>query len=567
VAGSYTGDVVLTVSDVNQVSYGQLAFPLRQAVYVGAGGVVAAKSVAAAVAAGSVSNTGAKGLVVTSTGEVFNGLVVAGRSYNVTDAKVSLTGNGRCDFVGYGAAVLGTGTGTKLVIDNANITTRGAVRTAVIAGDGANVVVKNSTISVSDGTLGADYVPSVTTSLMESAPWMLGISGNARATNVVGKNTKATYVGSKVTAEKWGVLSTDDDDQIRLTAINTDVAITGADGYGSYCNGTAALRFLGTRFSVPSYGIIATGGSISLEDSAAAAVAAVNTDLALGLSASELSGLTPRATTIDSGRFGVMWHGAGAVTVKGGTRITTKEAVFLSKGQQVTISVDGSGGASLNPANGTIVQVMTNDDPGPVQQNGIQANVGVYTEPTAFPTKSTTFNARAASSGDVVVTFSKIRLKGNFYNAFRGGPSTASTGGAGGAGGGPGGPGGGPGGGQGGSQEGKNLVVTFDNCTLTGVVSAATAEHRVSKISSANYQEIGLITNTARPAINNGVLVTLKNGSTWQVAGTSYLSSLALDQGSAVVAASGKLTVTVDGKAHDLTPGSTVTGAIVVAVG
>ncbi|HEY6796601.1 MAG TPA: hypothetical protein VI248_18145 [Kineosporiaceae bacterium] len=106
-----------------------------------------------------------------------------------------------------------------------------------------------------------------------------------------------------MTTEKWGALSTDDD-QIRLTAINRDIAISGAGGCGPYGNGTATLRFLGTRFTVPSHEVIATGGSITLEDSSAAQVAALNTELGLGLSASEVSALTPRATTIDSGRFG-----------------------------------------------------------------------------------------------------------------------------------------------------------------------------------------------------------------------------------------------------------------------
>ncbi|HEY6796600.1 MAG TPA: hypothetical protein VI248_18140 [Kineosporiaceae bacterium] len=103
------------------------------------------------------------------------------------------------------------------------------------------------------------------------------------------------------------------------------------------------------------------------------------------------------------------------MTVASGTRITSKEAVFLSKGQQVAIAVDGSAGASLSAANGTIVQVMTNDGPGPVQQNGTQANAGVYTEPTGLPNALTTFDTRAASSADVVATFTKIDLKGNLY--------------------------------------------------------------------------------------------------------------------------------------------------------
>lgn len=560
VPGTYTGDIVLTLSDAVLVPYGDYTFPFRQAVYVGADGVVAARSVAAAITAGKVTNSAATGVTVTSTGDVFNGLVVAGGSYTVSGAELSMTGNGRSDFCGYGAAVLGTGSGTTLVLDSGTVTTKGVVRAAVIAGDGANVVVKKSTISVADGTLAADYVPSVTTSLMQTAPWMLGISGNARATNVVGKNTKATYISSTVSAQSWGALSTDDDDQIQLTAINSDVAVTGSDGYGAYCNGTATLRFLGTRFTVPSYGMIATGGSIALGDSTPAAVQELNSSLALGLTAAELSALTQRATTIDSGRFGLMWHGAGSVTVGGATRISTKEAVFLSKGQQVSITVDGSDGADLSAANGTIVQVMTNDDPGPVQEDGVQTTTGVYTEPTGLPERSSSFDVTTASSGDVVATFSAITLKGSLYNAFRGGPSSSSAS-SGGAGAPPG------GGGPGGSSEGKNLVVTLDGSTLTGAVSATVAKHRVSTISSTNYREIGRITNTPHAVINNGVLLTLTNGSTWRATGTSHLSSLTLDASSSVTAASGSLTVTVDGTATTLVAGRTYTGAIVVTAG
>jgi hypothetical protein len=89
----------------------------------------------------------------------------------------------------------------------------------------------------------------------------------------------------------------------------------------------------------------------------------------------------------------------------------------------------------------------------------------------------------------------------------------------------------------------------------------------VSGISAESFEEIGRITSAARPVINNGVLVTLKNGSSWRVTGIPHVGSLTLDYGSRIVAAAGRLTVTVDGTAHELTRGSTVTGAIVGSAG
>lgn len=50
-------------------------------------------------------------------------------------------------------------TGTRLVVDGAEIDNRGAVRTGVIARGGANVIVKNSRIHTHEGVLPADYQP------------------------------------------------------------------------------------------------------------------------------------------------------------------------------------------------------------------------------------------------------------------------------------------------------------------------------------------------------------------------------------------------------------------------
>jgi hypothetical protein len=67
--------------------------------------------------------------------------------------------------------------------------------------------------------------------------------------------------------------------------------------------------------------------------------------------------------------------------------------------------------------------------------------------------------------------------------------------------------------------------------------------------------------------VNNGVIVTLKNGARWTVTGTSYLSALSIGSDASVVAPSGKtVSLTVGGTAQSLTPGSSYTGAITLTV-
>ncbi|WP_327181395.1 hypothetical protein [Streptomyces sp. NBC_01334] len=55
-------------------------------------------------------------------------------------------------------------------MDGARISTKGVERTGVISDDGANVVVKNSTVHTRNGVLPADYQATVETPYMESAP-------------------------------------------------------------------------------------------------------------------------------------------------------------------------------------------------------------------------------------------------------------------------------------------------------------------------------------------------------------------------------------------------------------
>ena len=75
-------------------------------------------------------------------------------------------------------------------------------------------------------------------------------------------------------------------------------------------------------------------------------------------------------------------------------------------------------------------------------------------------------------------------------------------------------------------------------------------------ITAVDYKQLGEVTNTARPSINNGVLMTLDH-SQWIVAGTSYLTGLKLDKASKLAAPTGqKLVLKVNGREVPITAGS-----------
>ena len=194
VAGSWRGDIVLTVTSAVDVAWQSVTYPFRQAVYVASGAVVAGESVFAAVVGGRLSSTSADGIRISSTGECFDGVYVSDSSYTLTRPTINLSGNGRCDFVGYGAALVADGTSTDLVVDGASISNHGAVRTGIVVTNGATALIKNSSIQVRNGVLPSDYVPTVNLATMESAPWMLAIDGTVRATNLLGNNSIAAYV-------------------------------------------------------------------------------------------------------------------------------------------------------------------------------------------------------------------------------------------------------------------------------------------------------------------------------------------------------------------------------------
>ncbi len=107
----------------------------------------------------------------------------------------------------------------------------------------------------------------------------------------------------------------------------------------------------------------------------------------------------------------------------------------------------------------------------------------------------------------------------------------------------------------------KNLVLTFDNTEITGIISSGWVEHEVDGVDRMlaygdesyttedglvyGYREhLGRVACYASETVNNGVIVTLKNGSVWNVTETSYVSVLDVDDTSVV---NGEITVLDNG--------------------
>lgn len=551
--GVYRGDIVLTVAETNEISResgggGEGAghatvYPFRQALYLDKDGIDSDKSVLSAVQGEKPTGFDIQNIKIESSGTAyknatlpggtgFNGIYAAGGEYHIKNLEIDFFGDGRSDFVGQGAAVLAAGEGTKLVLDNADINTRGIVRSGTIATGGSNLIVKNSRIQVKNGVLPSEYVNTMDTSQMRSSLWISGIEGTTRATNLLGVGSSATYINTAISFEGWGGLSTDGAKGCRLVTINCTVDNTGNSGYGQYNNSNVFTRILGCEFNVTTIGSASDSGLVAVGDSTRIAVHALNEELKLGLTPEELNSIPVKPTIINSGQ-GFLWHGTGGtLTITGGTIINTKGTLFLDKSAYTDIQVDGSQGARLNPGNGVIMQVMDDDEPVYDWQAGVWAEH--YEDPTGPVVKDDSHDIYTVKETDALVEFSHIELKGDLYNSARGGQKDKAMGG-------------------GFVSVSKNMGLTFNDAAITGVISASDALHYYNgkyypKIGKDNIRAFNEVINTPAQAVNNGVIVTLKNGSTWTVTGTSYLTRLVVEEGSNVAAPlSRTLTMRVNG--------------------
>lgn len=502
--GDYNGDVVLTVTDTIPVNYLQLpTHPFRAALYVDDGKVVASKSVRAAIQGGSITDQAASNIRIVSNEEAFNGVLVTGAStYTLNDPQLIFTGNGGNDFAGFGAGIMSSGK-ADVTVNRARIYNRGAARGAIFVGGDSVMRINDSEIETYNGVLPADYKFTIDMGRMMEVPWMLGLSGNVRSSNIVDNGT-LYLTNSRVRSQGWGALSTDDTLTVRMYVKNSLIE-TIDSGYGGYSIGDALNHFSGSILNVADIGMILAGSG---------------------------SGTFTDGTVVNSKRFGVMMHsggGAGWLRIEKGSVLNTASTAIQVKGRAANIIVDR---AQLNTGNGVLLQAMPNDDPFIKRMSagaviGVQGSGATGADTIAAPQPPTPrpMPKDATTGPDVDATFRNVALEGDMYNG-----RTAEGG----------------------------MRLKFEAASVVGALSTSTVDTVGGKEPTAEtYRLIGEVTNTLTPTKEKfGLEVDLDAGSRWTVTRTSYLTRLTLAPGARLDAKAGQtVALKVDGKVTPVRPG------------
>lgn len=565
------------------------------ALYVTADGINSGKSAAARISSGSYDADTAKNVVISDTASGHNGILVYNTDYEISSAKIDLLtdadGSDTCDFSGKGTAIAAFGSEANVTISDSEIHTSGVATMPVFADDGATVTIRSSVLQSDGGTLHSDYLNTPSQTLMVAPPWILGIMGTSRCSNMMGTGTTTNVIDSETSAGAWAVLSTDAGSNMYLNVYNTSLTLNNADeslyllqaaggqisetldnpytvnygsGYGTYAIGNAVETFAGATINVGTYATIFTGGSATytnlekgktyeLKNSAGETTATYTAD-------------KDQVTEIHSDTFGFLAHqDSNSITVENGTVVGSAYATFLIKtgasNETLTASVDNA----VISNGGVLIQLMDNDDAtnggmmdadDPLNTNGGNQNFKPYhTEAEGFNTSP------ASSDGSVqAFTFTNGTYSGNIYNA------SGSDG-----------------------LNGSTLRVTFGKgVAYSGAIASTSAIHTTydgsltvkqnggfafddSDAASAfakkyqntyftinEYWNLGQVANLVNDNKANEIEITLTDDAVWNVTGTSLISSLTVS-GSAKVIIPKEITLTVNGTVYTdcvLTAGS-----------
>lgn len=545
--GTYQGEVVLTVAECYHMPPHGLMLMMgrseefRNTAVIENNRVVEAKGVPALVQAGTITGEEARGVVLSSDEEDFNGILVTGDSqYTVSDAHIDLDGHGYNDFMGCGAAITAIDN-AHLTIRDSEITMSGVTRCAVHVGGDSVVHVDHCRIenhSPDDPEWMGDF------------SWGIGVTGTNRLVQLCDNGT-VYYTNCDLKTNGWGVFSIDGcDDSANIYVKDCRVELSGprAHGYGAFCIGDRNIvRFDHSRVHVDGYPLMVRG-----------MIGAARAEIVNGC---EITG----------NRFGVFVLGDKntPVTIADSSLVTGKTTICV-KGSATDFHISNS---VLRPGNGVVLQLMDNDEAG-MDVDAVMVPVGRRDE--YVPGRSLTAFDPAV---DVSVELSGMSVEGDFFNSttnlhrerdcIKGGMNTQPTFGGMFA----------PPAGTESILDGppqgqdhpnphvdhdaelrgpKNLLVEMKDARVEGVISAAEQAYRegVTRIDQYNRLELSNVTQTAAPTVNNGVLVRLDRFSTWLVTGTSYITSLDLAPNAILKGAGGrKLVMTVDGVETAVAPG------------
>ena len=554
------------------------------ALYITGEGIDEEKFSTDRIVSGEYDASSADGIVIEETQSGDNGILVLNADYAISNANISLLtdadGSDTCDFSGRGSAIAVYGPEASVTIEDSTIHTAGVATMPVFTDDGATVTIKSSTLQSDGGTLSTDYMNTPDQALMVAPPWILGIMGTSRCTNMMGDDTTTNVIDSETSAGAWAVLSTDAGSDMALNVYNTTLTLNNADesaaaplqaeggeisetldnpytvnygsGYGTYAIGNAVETFAGATINVGTYATIFTGGSATY--TALEAGATYELTNAAGETTATYTATEDKATEIHSDTFGFMAHqGSNAIAIEKGTVVESGYATFLvksgSSNETLTATVDD---ATITNG-GVLIQVMDNDDAtnggmmdadDPENTNGGSQNFKPYhTEDAGFKT-----DAASVGSTAQTFTFKNGEYKGNIYNA------SGSDG-----------------------LEGTTLNVTFgEGAAYSGAIASTSAIHvtydgsvaikenggnafddadeaaafaaryQNTSFTIEEYWSIGQVANLVNDNGANPVNVTLTDDAVWNVTGTSWVESLTIRDDAQVIIPEG-IILTVNG--------------------
>lgn len=594
----YSENAVLVLTDAFETSpsdfTGRGREPYRAALVVRDGKIAENMTVRPALVGGTVSDTAMDGVRISSTTPNFNHVIVENSEYTLKDcsleADTQSDGKRVCDFDGYGSVVCAY-KGAKLTIDHCELMSRGVAKPVVFVDGGADCLIRDSVYRCQGGTLYPGYQNAAGFTKMVAPPWVLGITGTARGTNLMGPLSTMTIVNSDCSASGWGVVSTDGGQEMALYIVDSTLTLSPGEellnnpylrrygsGYGIYCCGCDEFIH-GTTIHVGTYATISTGGTITLASSRGTITPGKKYLIPTGTFAplppdghmGEVMDVhwyddpvfTPIAgkgnpTVIESDGWGFMFHGDSKLNVLDGTICNTDYATFLIRACAVDLKIDDS---TLNSGDGVILQMIDNDDKavGGLFTPDIYDDRGNLIEPHTGPIFNHEFFEHPGypgidyqpvcqSSGkQVTAAFTNCTVSGNFYNAT--GYRNLGDGDCG---------------------QGEALALTFGaGARISGIITSATSKHIDEKGRDNNlftmqqYYYLGHVQNV--PLFNgvNPVSVTLTDDAVWTVTGECLLSKLVIGENAAVAAPTGKtLAATVDGAPVTLSAGNTYSGKI-----
>ncbi len=592
-AGTYTGAVVFTPVKMSESNDGSADYSTKSIILQTGDELITAE----AALNGEVTAEGISGANITVDDPNISIVTVTGGEYNITDSTFHIlqTGNhesGGNDFTGDGCAIAATGD-SIVRIDNVNITGDGVTRTALFGGlsthdEYPHIYVSNSHFYSTGDLEGEDcavwvlglhgvvrtcqfcdyYDVYYYNTVLDSFGWAsLSVDGTEAPIAEDLAKLQAAYVEGEGYANADGEIMALNEFAVAATGL-TDEYLAALDAVDSAealealpeTNDTSLYYYTGKNTLVDSelniigmeegrtgYSSYSIGSNINVYSGCS-----VNADYG-NVEANEYASIAYVNGTVVNARKSIMMNhsNAGGITFCADAELNAGEIAFIYKGTGDGYTQDnldenaasatmtmGATGSNLYVRNclinaPVILLAFDSDDPGSLGGTAITFDDSIapkdethdVTQTKNWGPASTMWTSGTEYYYNEVVEayfedcIGETALVGDIYNCHQ--------------------------------FTSKNLVLTLDNTEITGIISSGWSEHEVDGVDRYvaygdepivgedglvyGYREhLGNVTCTASETVNNGVIVTLTNGSVWNVTETSYVSVLNVDETSTV---------------------------------